>query len=56
MARFGLPLNYYATLNDRYQRITAADLQRVARKYLHPNAMIEIYAGPSGAWSQRGLL
>ncbi|MBV9277489.1 MAG: insulinase family protein [Candidatus Eremiobacteraeota bacterium] len=56
LARFGLPLNYYATLNDRYQRITAADLQRVARKYLHPNAMIEIYAGPSGAWSQRGLL
>jgi len=56
LARFSLPLNYYATLNDRYQRITAADLMRVARKYLHPNAMIEIYAGPSGPWSQKALL
>lgn len=56
LQRFGLPLNYYATLNDRYSRITAADVLRVARKYLRPNALIEIYAGPSGPWSEHAVL
>ena len=56
LARFGLPLNYYAMLNDRYQRISAADVERVARKYLHPEAFIEIYAGPPGPWSQHPVL
>lgn len=52
LVRFGLPLDYYATLNDRYARITPADIQRVAKKYLRPDALITIYAGPPGVWSR----
>ena len=35
--------------------ITAADVMRVARQYLHPNALVEVYAGPSGPWAERAL-
>ncbi|HLX25831.1 MAG TPA: pitrilysin family protein [Candidatus Cybelea sp.] len=50
-----LPLDYYRTLNERYARITAADVQRVARAYLHPERLVEVYAGPSGPWSQQAI-
>jgi zinc protease len=55
IATSDLPLDYYRTLNDRYARITASDVQRVAKEYLQPNRLIEIYAGPSGAWSRGDL-
>jgi zinc protease len=48
----GLPLDYYRTLNDRFANITAADVQRVAQKYLDPAALVEIYSGPPGPWSR----
>ena len=48
----GLPLDYYRTLNDRFANITAADVQRVAKKYLDPTALVEIYSGPPGPWSR----
>jgi zinc protease len=41
-----LPANYYATLGTRYNPIGAADIQRVARTYLHPKNLIEVYEGP----------
>ncbi len=50
-----LPLNYYGTLDERFARITAADVQRVARDYLRPGKLIEVYAGPSGPWTYRAL-
>ncbi len=50
-----LPLDYYGTLNDRFARITVADVQRVARAYLQPNRLVEVYAGPSGPWSQQSI-
>jgi zinc protease len=50
-----LPLDYYGTLNERFARITAADVQRVARAYLHPTRLVEVYAGPAGPWSQQPL-
>jgi zinc protease len=50
-----LPLDYYRTLSDRYNRVTAADVQRVAKTYLHPDRMIQIYAGPPGPWQSRSL-
>lgn len=50
-----LPLDYYGTLNDRFARITAADVQRVARTYLHPGTLVEVYAGPAGPWSQHTI-
>ncbi len=47
-----LPTSYYRTLNDRFARITAADVQRVAKTYLKPGLLVQVYAGPSGPWSQ----
>ncbi len=55
IATYNLPLDYYRTLNERFARITAADVQRVARAYLHPDRLIEVYAGPSGPWSAHAL-
>jgi zinc protease len=46
-----LPLDYYRTLNERFANITAADVERVAKKYLDPSQLVEIYAGPIGPWS-----
>jgi zinc protease len=47
-----LPANYYRTLNERFARITAADVERVAKTYLKPARLVEVYAGPSGPWAQ----
>ncbi len=51
----GLPLDYYRTLNERFGRITAADVQRVAQAYLRPGQLVEVYAGPSGPWSRHAI-
>ena len=42
-----LPANYYATLSDRYRRITAADVQRAAKTYFHPDNLVEVRTGPA---------
>ena len=55
IAQNHLPLDYYATLAQRYAGITPADLQRVAKAYLQPDRLIEVFAGPQGPWSQRAL-
>ncbi|HUN29279.1 MAG TPA: pitrilysin family protein [Alphaproteobacteria bacterium] len=47
-----LPLDYYRTLNERFADITAADVERVAKKYLDPTELVEIYSGPPGPWSR----
>jgi zinc protease len=33
----GYPQDYLDTLLDRYRAVTIADIQRVAREYLHPD-------------------
>lgn len=55
IARNDLPLDYYRTLNDHFTKITAQDVQRVAKRYLVPDRLIEIYSGPSGVWSDQSL-
>ncbi|MGC1380889.1 MAG: pitrilysin family protein [Candidatus Baltobacteraceae bacterium] len=55
IATNNLPLDYYRRLNDRFAGITAADVERVARSYLRPSNLVEVYAGPSGPWAQHGL-
>lgn len=50
-----LPLDYYRTLNARFASITAADVERVARTYLRPGRLVEVYAGPSGPWAGHTL-
>ena len=42
-----LPADYYATLAQRYRRITVADVQRAAKTYFHPDNLIEVRTGPA---------
>jgi predicted Zn-dependent peptidase len=41
-----LPSDYYQTLAKRYNAITTAAVQRVARKYLLPDHLVEVFEGP----------
>jgi zinc protease len=41
-----LPSSYYANLATRYQRVTAADVQRAAKTYFHPDNLVEVRTGP----------
>jgi zinc protease len=45
LAVYGLPLDYYATLGARIDAVTAADVQRVAKERLHPDAMRIVVVG-----------
>jgi len=47
IAENDLPLNYYATLSQRYASISADAIQRVAKTYFHPGHMVEVYEGPT---------
>ena len=42
-----LPLDYYQTRNARFNAVSADDVLRVARTYLHPGEMAEVYEGPA---------
>jgi zinc protease len=55
IAQDHLPLDYYGTLAQRYADITPADVMRVAKAYLEPDRLIEVFSGPSGPWSMRAL-
>jgi zinc protease len=41
----GYPADYLDTLLDRYRAVTVADVQRVAREYLHPDASTILIIG-----------
>lgn len=41
----GEPADTYETLLDRYRAVTPADIQRVARRYLHPEAATLLVVG-----------
>ena len=41
-----LPLTYYQTRQANFNKLTAADIQRVAKEYLKPDNLVEIYEGP----------
>jgi zinc protease len=45
IATYGLPLDEYATLSVRIDAVTAADVQRVAKQWLHPEAMRVVVTG-----------
>jgi zinc protease len=43
-----LPLDYYTTIDARYEAATPADGLRVARRYLRSDDDVEVYVGPFG--------
>jgi len=42
---FGLPLEYYRDLSAQIEKVTSADTLRVAKEYLHPDAMVVVAVG-----------
>jgi zinc protease len=42
---YGLPLDYYTTLPAKLDAVTAADVLRVAKDYLHPETMVTVAVG-----------
>ena len=42
---YSLPLNYYNTLPGKIDAVSAADVERVAKEYLKPSAMVVIAVG-----------
>jgi zinc protease len=42
---FGLPLEYYRDLPAQIDKVTSADTLRVAKEYLHPEAMVVVAVG-----------
>jgi zinc protease len=42
---FGLPMSYYRDLPDEIAKVSSADTLRVAKQYLHPEAMIIVAVG-----------
>jgi zinc protease len=41
-----LPANYYTAFARRYAALGPADIARVAKKYLRPDRLVEVYEGP----------
>jgi predicted Zn-dependent peptidase len=42
---YGRPMDYYETYRARYEKVTIADIKRVAQKYLRPDQMVIMVAG-----------
>jgi zinc protease len=42
---YGLPLDYYRTLPEKIGGVTAAEIQRVAQKYIAPDQMVIVVVG-----------
>jgi Zn-dependent M16 (insulinase) family peptidase len=41
----GRPRDYYESYLERYQKVTLADIKRVAKKYLQPDKMVVLVTG-----------
>jgi len=46
-AYYGLPDNWLATYRDNIEKVTGADVARVAKKYIHPDQLITLIVGKS---------
>src|SRR5690606_29659015 len=44
-ARYGRPLDFAATLTERYEALTLADLQSAAEDLVHPQSLVWIVVG-----------
>lgn len=52
--KYGLPANYYETYLERLEAVTVEDVQRVAKKYLHPSTALYVAVGDVAV--TRGIL
>jgi predicted Zn-dependent peptidase len=50
---YGLPLDQLQTFRERVNRVTADDIERVARYYLKPDAVSVVLVGNAAAFSQQ---
>ncbi|HEY7678109.1 MAG TPA: pitrilysin family protein, partial [Candidatus Methylomirabilis sp.] len=48
----GLPADYYRALLDRYRAVTADEVLRVARQYLHPDQMTIVVVGDTARFDR----
>jgi zinc protease len=53
MEYYGLGLDYLQRYNELVYRVTTGDVQRVAQRYLRPDAYALVVAGPDGAESDQ---
>lgn len=53
---YELPDDYFDTYRDRVRAVTAADVQRVARAHLRPDALQLVVAGPAGVEGELAAL
>jgi zinc protease len=49
---YGLPLNYFNTLPASIKAVTAADVQRVARKYVVPSQIVVVAVGDRATFEE----
>jgi zinc protease len=42
---YGLPQDYWETFPARVEAVTAADVQRIARRYFHPDRVVTVVVG-----------
>lgn len=52
---FGLGDDYIETYGDRVRAISTDDVADAARKYLHPDALIQVVVGPEADLTSQGL-
>jgi len=52
---FGLGDDYIETYGDRIRAVSAEDVGEAARKYLDPDALVQVVVGPEAALAAQGL-
>lgn len=52
---FGLGDDYIETYGDRVRAVSTEDVADAARKYLHPDALVQVVVGPEAELTSQGL-
>jgi zinc protease len=49
---YGFPADYFVKFPSLIEKVTAEDVQRVARKYVHPDALVVLVVGNESAFEK----